>query len=488
MLTVMQTMGPWLTSHTASEEHRAQNPQVIEHIADPLQKPDPMASKELCLIALTRIYVLLHGYESLQRDIATPTIPGFVTACLQVIKPWVSGKQGSTPLGTIELVLSSLATVVPLYHTTLRPFTSQIRLTIRPLLAPTATDQLVVPSFLSSASQRLNSVLHYTVAKGGDAAEWTKAMNSHVLSCHSAADQVFRPVQESWESSLGYLPRDISFEEDPHGGSDSSEELPVWSGMYSGSQRLVGLLRLISEYFRCPTKSPVSIPLAGISDLCLRLSLVLPPSLDARRGGGFAMQTNPSVGREEREELWCLLPDIHIAVIDLYTSLIQRLGDSMKPLATEVLDQTLRMFSANPAVSLMREASYPLFAGILILVGPALERSDVDKLTIIVQSCCQDIVQIKGFAQEDNSPTVANTNTIKSKTSSTHADSFLTSKKTDVQYSSAIYNVKLLEAAEALLVVFFSHLPRKHVNKADRALMDRTAILSGSKRAMMASV
>src|SRR5262249_49550580 len=151
-----------------------------------------------------RIYTLVHGYQTLVREIATPTIPDFAKACIQLLKPPASSQPASLPLSAVETIHDAFSTLVPLYHTTCRTFTSQLRASASRFLVPTASDDNTVPSTLQASSRRLFVTLHFTDPKSEGSEDWARVVNGMLHEFHQTADQVFRAVQESWESNTGY--------------------------------------------------------------------------------------------------------------------------------------------------------------------------------------------------------------------------------------------------------------------------------------------
>ncbi|KAK3990657.1 rRNA processing/ribosome biogenesis-domain-containing protein [Cladorrhinum sp. PSN332] len=443
-----------------------------------VQKNDPLATKELAIIALTKIYMLLQGYQTLIREMATPTLPSFVTACLQLIKPSASGQPLKTPASVIETVASSLSKLVVLYPTTLRPFATQTRTALRAYVASTSSDSLVVPPTLRESSRQLFILLSYTAPKNGSSDEWAKFIKAAILDSQATADQIFRGVVESWESTTGYRPQQPRTDGTPTGGGDSPDEFPSWSGVQAGSERLSGLLDFLASYLDNPTKAPVTVPVGELLDLTSRLTLVTPPSATSPED---SIQTNPAIGRDEKSELWTALPSIHSAVLRLHTSLLRRLSDSALPLATDIIDQTVRVLSPSPSI---RETAYTLFHPLLLLSGPTLPRLTVDSLNPLIQSVCNDILLATGHI----SPEPTSTQPANNKSTTTgNADAFL-STPTDKQASAfPLLPTSHVTSAQSLLPFFLSHLPQSHLSPDLRGLLDRTAILSNSKPAMLAS-
>jgi hypothetical protein len=58
--------------------------------------------------------MLLQGYQTLVREMATPTLQSYVTACLQLIKPPASGKPLKVPVAFVDTVALSLSKLVVL--------------------------------------------------------------------------------------------------------------------------------------------------------------------------------------------------------------------------------------------------------------------------------------------------------------------------------------------------------------------------------------
>lgn len=453
------------------------------------QKNDPYPAKEIAIITLTRIYVLLHEYQALVREIASQTLSAFVTACLQLIKSSPSSKSGPVPLRLIETIANALCAITPLYPTTLRPFSAQVKAAFRAYIAPTPTDKTVVPQTLRDSSRKLIALQHFTTPKNGNADEWAKAVELFLKRSHNTADQVFRAVQESWESSSGYARQRVSYEDEPHGGSDAADDLPVWNGLTNGADRLIGLLETLGEFFRSPTKTSINIPLSAILDLTARITLVVPPSKGSKSQVGA--QLNPAIGREEKDELWSAIPDIHIAVMGLLTALIRRLGDNAVPMAADMLHQAIRIFEADQQIPLIRERGYILIKELLLLHGPTMSKLGVNSLDKTIQSCCRDILAASGHAKpspKESKPFQPGKPASSIKPSS-NVDAYLTMQSRSSSSTAAgTLPPTHVAAASGLLACLSSHLPQQHLKQALRALADRTAVLSHDRTAMVASV
>ncbi|PKS10204.1 hypothetical protein jhhlp_001954 [Lomentospora prolificans] len=448
-----------------------------------LQKKDPLASKELAVVTLTRIYNQLHGYQTLVREIATPTIPGFITACLHLLKSPAPGQPPHTPLNVVETIVGSLSTIIPLYPTTSRPFVSQIRTSIRIYLVPTLSDELSVPSTLQSGSRRLAIALHYTASKSGGSDEWAALLAGIVKNFHSTADQVFRSVKETWEPPPGYTASKITLGQEPRGGGDSADTLPSWSGITPGCQRLIGLLDFMAEFIRQPTKSQISIPVGVLVDVVCRVAQIARHTPKSQTWEQ-ALETNPAISKEERDELWSAIPSIHVAALELLLTLCQRLRRSFVPVVPETLDYLVRVFKSGISTASVRCISYRLLADILPLNGPTMGQDTVSTFDLIIRACCRDLQQETGYLKPPAQPT-PNTN---KNGVVMNADLFLSQKTNDTSVAAPTLEPAHSLAADRLLASFLSYLPQHHLRPALRGLLDQTAILTRNRDAMLASV
>lgn len=485
-------MGAWTIVHTSGMSIPSTQSHQNGCANECIKKNDSYPSKEIAIITLTRIYTLLNEYQALVREIASPTLPAFVTACLQIVKAPGSNRSGPPPLRLVEAVANALCTVTPLYPTTLRPFSAQIKSAFRIYVAPTQADGLVPPQALLEASRKLFVLQHYTTPKNGNAEEWAKTIGTFLKSAHNTGDQVFRAVQESWEPSSNYTRQKVSYDEEVYGGGDAAEEFPVWTGVTQGAERLVGLINTIGDFFKCSTKCPVVTPVSQVLDLTSRISMILPPQKASKSQDGVNL--NSAIGREEKDELWSVLPDVHVAVIDILISLVQRLQENAVSIAADILQQIVRIFDAEHRVPLVRERAYVLFKELLLLHGPTMPKISVNSLDKTIQSCCRDLLSAAGHtgpkkSEKQDSKSQASSSKPTGAKASTNADAYLiTQSKSTTTSTSDLPNTSLIRAASALLPLFLSHLPQEQLKQTLRALIDRTAVLSHKKDAMISSV
>lgn len=435
-------------------------------------------------MTLTKIYCMTHGYQTLVREITTPTLPTFITSCLNLISTKSSLKHSSVSSSLEKIVLQSFAILVPRHTTIYRPFVSQIRLILRLYLAPTSFDGAFVSSSLKNDARHLSVILHQTAPKNTGGEEWAKSVRELVRDIHATADLVFRAVIEDWESSAAYHAEPVDVNRELQGGGKTEQDLPPWTGVYAGAERLSGLLEYLADYFKSDTSTPVAIPLASIFDLITRMLSIPIPSSDASSAMG-SVRLHPAVDRDEKDGLWAGLPQIYVAALHLLDTIADRLQENFIPLAQGSFDQLTWVFPHGKHSSEFRQVAYAVSAKILRLVGPSFDRSQGPKVSPVIKSCCQDLA-----SQEKYLMPLSNNITGPEGKKSQHshnADTFLRSIG-DGPMEMNSQDPNLVTAAGELLPLFMSHFPQQHLDISVRSLVERTAILSHNKHAMIASI
>ncbi|GKZ18631.1 hypothetical protein AbraIFM66951_007651 [Aspergillus brasiliensis] len=449
-----------------------------------LGKSDPVSTKKMCIITLTRIFHLTYQYPTLVREITTPALPGFVTSALNLISVKPSSEpvrrlKPNTPF--VEVVLQAINELIARHPTIFRPFTAQIHSLLQVIIGSTSP---TFPEHVLEIAQRLFISLHNCAPKNTGGDEWKTACRMTITSVHATSSYVLRAVVEQWESvdpSLRSLSQPQNYSQEVGNGPDALG-LEGWQGLNSGVNRLVVLLRLLSGFVGTATASTVTIPVGAILDLTARLNMVVYPS------GGSDIQANPQIGRAEREQLLTELPRIHIACLKLFLHLVNALETSAIPVAQTILEQALWVFRAEQFSRDVRTAVYDLISALLTRLGPSMTKQSVSSLASIIRKCCHDLLPPTGnqtTATEKPDPKSKN----KSSQATVNADSFLNPGLKQVrQTSSSSSFPDLTRAASELLAAALTHTPSEFLSPALRAEVDRTIILTSDKNAMLASV
>lgn len=456
-----------------------------------LNKPDPPSSKRLCIITLTRIFILTREYPTLIREITTPSLPAFVQTSLQIASP-------KAPVTLLQTILESFNELLPRHPTIFRSHLKQIQPLLARLIAPTPSNklsqeqdqgsQLTVTSDLAGVARQLYVQIPCCAPKGASGEDWGKAMKSTINSAHLTADLVFRAVLEDWQSSTHQVPatNGHTLDDEVQNLETDAMGLLPWSGIFAGSERLTGVLFLVKEHLESPTSSPVYLNLGAIMDLVTRmLSLAVPASGD--KAFQNTTRINNQVSKEERENLWLLLPDMHVAAIEILLSLAHRFQASTLSLGSLIVDQLVWVFGSEKDIPQVRVACYLTIATLLKQVGAALPKSVVDSLGPLIRACCDDLLPSEvssGTVKSTPGQVKANGNS--QPQANANADTFLNASKSISDPTAGFIGLK--EAAYHLLPVLLANIGAQYFSDSMRARLDRTAILTQHKDAMVASV
>ncbi|KAF1972266.1 hypothetical protein BU23DRAFT_165106 [Bimuria novae-zelandiae CBS 107.79] len=456
-----------------------------------LTKPDPFFSKQLCIITLTRIFTLTREYPTLVREFTTPSLTPFIQATLQI------AASRTTP-ALLETILESFNQLLPRHPTTFRSHLKQIHQLLNQTITPTPSSRLGpeqvpgarsdVTHAVADAARRLYTQLPCSApnaAKGATSEEWHASFKKTIENAHRVGDKVFRAVVEDWKPS----PRDptsvngSTIDDEVQDRSADPMSLPPWSGIFAGGERLVGLLDLVKAYILCPTTVPINLNVGAVVDLLTRLLSLTIPSAKSQNFHN-AVKFNNQVSKEERDNLWLILPKIHVAAVDILLALMQRSDASTTSIDAAMLDQLVWVFTAEKDIPEVRTSCYLAVKALLLRSGVALPKSSVDPLADVIRKCCDDILPQEPIGATSNQ-TSSLQKTNGNAQATANADAFLTTSKAIVARGNF---TGLQNAAHALLPVLFTNVRPQYWSDSLRTRMDRTAILVGDKDAMVASV
>ncbi|KIW09262.1 uncharacterized protein PV09_00184 [Verruconis gallopava] len=455
----------------------------IRGLLDVLKKSgSTLTTRKCAIVALTKAFMLTWENATLVRELTTPSLPVFITACMQLLDGTFLESEVS------ELVFESFAELLPRHPTTFRSYVSQIqKLAVATLCNDPFNDAEMVAicsTGSKDAAARVLVLMHQCAQKGGGAAEWEKGIDELINSCHATLDQVFRAVIEEWQSVAGVRSTITASKElaaEPNAEADEKTGFPGWAGLRSGVQRFQILLSLLQAYIYTPTVTSVKMPLGRIIDLLTRVFYVqTPQTKDALR-----MRYNPQVAREEREELFALLPDMHVSVLEVISILLERLGNASLPVCTQFLDLITWLFEAENFEMNVRTGIYRCIAQLLHIVGPTLKKSSIKSLDKIIKACCKDLLPAREDTQVKTTEMINTQLTNNSKLGKVTNGA---STSFNLQQSLAETFPGLHAAARDLLPILYNKLPTELLSTTTRTQMDRTSILSNNFEALAAAV
>lgn len=459
---ILESCGPWLRGLLAI-----------------LSKSDPLSSKRLCLLTITRIFSLTQQYPTLIREVTTPLLPAFVTACMRLGVLHSDDTQPTRPSPYLETVLQCILQLIPHHPNTFRPFVSKLQTALAGFIGGNSpSDQI------THLAQSVFVTLHFCAPKNIAGEAWLNAYQAGITSMHGVADQIFRAVVEDWETSNSSRKQDSrrkTFDEIPRSLEDDPLSLPRWEGIYQGSRMMVSLLHLLETFLLRPTAQSTTLPIGLILDLTSRLLHIRVP--ENWKENQTSIRFNPEIGREEREELLAILPGIHQSTLNLLWALVEVTGVNILPASHTIVDQCLWVFTAEYSNKDVRLASYKLFNKLMPLMGPSLTRDGFKQLSGLIDVCTKDISRSFQNEMIDQSKPGSNSKAAVNG----HADSFLQVPANNTATMKAPTSA-LETAALGLLCRVLEHVPAQAISHSLRAQIDRTAILMDQRRVLLASV
>lgn len=471
-----------------------------------LGKPEPQTTKQICIITLTRLFVLLSDHQSLVREILTPSLPGFIASCTRIMEDQKSLTNGSKTIGSdlVATVLNAFCELLPHHSTLFRPFVAPIRALILPFVASTPSNQepegladdqqvgnLLSLETTAEPSRRLYVLLSSCASKNTSGEEWAKSLHTTIVMMHCTADRIFRAVAEDGDSASFRVERSkrlvLSSAETVSDLEENPLGLPGWQGIHAGMERLDGLLHILQQYLTNKIAMPVAFPTGSVFDVLTRILSVFPPSGDRNDGFNGDIQINPEIGRDEREGLWATLPNLHITALEVLSLMVSRFGKACAALYQSVLEQVLWVFEREKVYDGVRKLVYEIISKILALFGFSLSNSISPLLSKCIRSCCEDLLPTKANSISDSVNSTSSSKTPLKSGATMNADSYL-KKSSNIATLSPIMLSEAQKSAATLLPLTISNLPCGFIHSSVRTQIERTAILTNDKQAMVASI
>ncbi|KAK5954470.1 hypothetical protein OHC33_004192 [Knufia fluminis] len=431
-----------------------------------LGKPDTPEAKRLCVVTISRIYLLTVGDQALVREITTPTLPAFISASLGVIKPSTTQADGNP----VRVLSPLLGVVLRSWHLLLEHFASTVRPnagSIKSICLSLISD-VTCPDEVYSAAQDVLARLHFCAPKNTIPTDWAQTCSQAIEAAHDTADLVFRAIVEDWSPAIARTSKVTKKQKASSTPATSSPDvlgLAAWSGESDGCSTLARQVDVLRHVLSSQHAQEVNSPLGAVLDLTARLTAVTPPTPK------FSLRINNEVTRDEREELWLNLPRIHIAVLHLFQALVEAFQSALFPVCHTISTQLWEMFEAEADNAAIRRASYELVDSLLPHRLLPLTKSDSANFRRLVQQCCNDLLVSRGHT--DGLSSLQNNSATKKQGSA------MPSSTRDL-YDSAY---RLLPA-----ILTYAPLHKLAGYSSVRTQIDQTAILLNHHEAILASV
>ena len=431
-----------------------------------LKKPDPPSTRQLVIITLTRIFMLTWDHSNLVREITTPALPAFISTCL------ANAERDRCSAAELETILEALATLIARHPTVFRSHESQIRnllLRILPVHPGSAESGTLVSKPHQQYAARLLVLLHHCAPKGGASQTWEETWKSTIIAAHATCDELFKSVNEDSQSSgAASKPKRSSGEVGL--AQNDALGLAAWMDIFAGSERLKTLLRLLKSHLATPTADSLTIRIGLLVEL---VSRIMNLTLHAE---GDSSRINHQIPKNEREELFCVLPDLHVITLYLVDTLLRRFGSASTPFIQTLLELILGVFSAENSNPSIRVASYTVVKAILDIFGPSMPKADVAELGQLVAACCED--QLPHTSNADRAP----------QSSKIEATNGITTQTSSNSSTHPPQMPGLTSTATALLTTLATKINPAAMPRKTRVQIERTAILTRNKDALVACV
>lgn len=431
-----------------------------------LKKPDPPLLRCLTIVTLTRIFMLTWEFPTLIREITTPSLPTFVSTCLNNL----ASRQPTSQ--ELKATLECFAQLLPRHPTIFRQHQDAVANALTTVFENKASGDYVV-----DLASRVSVLLHQCEPKNGASDKWEASLIANLHNAHAMADKTFMSIEEDWQSVTGtqFVNKNILFESYSKAQeARTPADGPVAQFITSGYQGLINNLRLLNAYFASATSAPVVGSVGAVADLLTRLMSNTISTSSTRSTIRFKRDAT----REERDALTEVLPRIHVACLEVLSIILDRYGNALTPALQPFLDQIMWIFHACSANADVRTATYIVGRKIINILGQSLTKDSIAALKKYITACCEDVLP----STEDKDPQTSNGN---KQQSTMNADTFL--KQSSTKPSAKTELVGLKSAAWDLLPTLLGQLPAEHCSIALRATMDRTAVLSRHKDAVLAS-
>lgn len=420
-----------------------------------LKKSDPPSTRILTITTITRLFMLTWDHPSLVREVTTPNLPGFVTICLGLCR-------ASTCPSVLTAILHSFNVLLPRHPTIFRTSLD----TIRALLVNLTQSAAPLPRSTFEIAARLSVQLHQCEPRQGAAQSWERGLSSLVEETHVTLDHLLSGVNEQW-SSTSHKMNSVS----TNGSIDNRTER-----IYEHYKTTIRNLSLLQAYILVHTPAAIQCRLGMLFTLITRLSATA-GSLHANM-----VTFRADVSRDEQHALLSNLPGLHVAMYNILESLLRRYGQALLPIIPTLLDQACWIFKAEHANTQLRGMVYRATAQLLKLGGPAMAKVSVASMSLIIKSCCDDLMTTAGHGYESQGTQKSNT------VLQINADTMSKKKDTASHDKTSAHKTSAQRSAHQLLPVLLETLSSDALSDARRTDIDRTAILTRHMYSMLASV
>lgn len=444
-----------------------------------LGKSDAPEIKRLYLTTITRIFLLTQHQPTLTREITTPLLPAFLTACLALIRPSSirSGEQlVPAPSPLLDTVLQCWLQLLPQHASTFRPFLNRIK----PICLSIVEDHTSSESTIELSTKLLCSLIS-CAPKNTASQEWIQMAGSIVAVAHETTDGVFRAVLEEHDSNnSARVPnsKKHNFSKAPATSGKDQLGLAAWKGISEGSSRLAALVSWLQHLISSATTQQIPVPFGQVLDLTARILSVNFPESQGRPGPNLRFHNE--TGKEEKEELLLNLPKLHISCLTLLWSLCQTFEQTLLPVYRTICDQILNQFQSSSWNHEIRVFCYDIIGHIMNVISLSELEFNRSAFSIMITQSCNDLKTALSNMDPNQTQDMSKGHAMASDASRIEAGQSM--QRLLKQQSSAF------ASAWRLLPVLLGRGTASIIPRQSRAELERLAIILNHQEAMLASV
>ena len=451
--------------------------------------------KIVSLATLTRIFTFGKEKSRLMRDITTYLLPKLITTCINILeRPHVSlSAKISYPqsLPLLESILHCFSKLIPWHPTLFQSSKIQLQKILIRIIAPVShiskarADEkdewkMQATANTSSTAMRVYVQLHYLVPKNEIVKEWIATENNIIKAIHTSIKYLKTKKSEEILSVTMNVSKSLAMEARP--GLDELG-FPSTVSTHEAENQLLALIDLLRHFLATANVSQVEIHLAPIIGAMQRVVHCIGPS-------GYIVDEQKRPPTDETPIFLSNWVSLYDHVLKLASIILSRFGLAAMSVAGEVMDIMTVAFERGSMIESLRHMFYRLLEQLVQLVGPTMTKPQISILHGIITSCCRDVVNSTGQSQQSSTRKTAGYD---------HSGTLLSGREkldngsiTAAPHSLEGYTTQTQDhtrkSAFSLLEALLSKLSPDLIPSSMRSLMERTAILSESKGAMLAGI
>lgn len=433
-----------------------------------LSKPEPAAILSTTIAAVTRALCDTHQLPDLRRELTASVLTTFITTTMSLLIT-IRTEDGTEKLsssGVAQTILHCYNLLLPRFSSAFKPHVVRLtKLLSDPL--PASCDHL---------GKCLQIRLRFSRVRGGDQESWRTGLESAMEQLHALLSDLLSPLIETpFYGREGYW----KASSESRGTDDQSTQ--------SSLVRLIcDRLSRLEAYFSVPTSESIPVDIGLLTSLIRRcFAAVL--DQDTRKSQNHpivAARVRPGADRGLIDGLRSHLPRLHIATIRLLRIILIRCGRHVSCTAPIMLRDVCNVLLAESWHINLRVTIYHLIPQLLRLQGVSRSRAESHALMHVLRIACDDCLAA-GWSERRVQQGLLNGNSKESENPISVGRNQRVDK--DSQNLLVHHQTPIQKAASQILAPAIEFIPNTVLAQALRTTIEKTAILTRNRDAMIAA-